>query len=308
MFSEAKASSNYKRLQRFFRGFALKYVEVAGFVLKHVPMGDEGWVVTIDRTIWHLGKTPINILVLGIVWGSVTIPVVWCVLPKKGNSNTGERIDLLDRFLAVVEPEKIAWILADREFIGEDWFGALIDRKIDYSIRIRENFVTTNSRGDLVPVCQLFRGLKPNQVRVLRKPRVICGQALYISGTISARGEYLIVVSHRYAYEAIEQYAQRWTIETLFGCMKTRGFNLEQTHITDPERMERLFALVVIAATWAYAVGEWIEQQTPVKLKKHGRRPVGIFRQGLNFLINIILNCDVKSDPFSAALRVLSCT
>ena len=29
----------------------------------------------------------------------------------------------------------------------------------------------------------------------------------------------------------IEDYYQRWHIETLFGCLRSRGFDLEATHI-----------------------------------------------------------------------------
>ena len=31
----------------------------------------------------------------------------------------------------------------------------------------------------------------------------------------------------------IEDYYQRWHIETLFGCLKSRGFDLEATHMTE---------------------------------------------------------------------------
>ncbi len=41
----------------------------------------------------------------------------------------------------------------------------------------------------------------------------------------------------------IDDYAQRWGIETLFGIFKSRGFNLEDTHLIDSERLSRLFAL-----------------------------------------------------------------
>ena len=36
-------------------------------------------------------------------------------------------------------------------------------------------------------------------------------------------------------------------IETLFGIFKSRGFNLEDTHLVDSERLSRLFALLTIA-------------------------------------------------------------
>jgi hypothetical protein len=76
------------------------------------------WVLTLDRTSWQFGRVAIDVLVLGIVWRGVTWPVLWTVLEKRGNSNTAERIAGLQRCVAIVGPERIAWLLADRELVG----------------------------------------------------------------------------------------------------------------------------------------------------------------------------------------------
>ena len=54
----------------------------------------------------------------------------------------------------------IACLLADREFIGKDWFKYLIDKNILFRIRIKSNTQVANSRGGLVPVRNLFRHLR----------------------------------------------------------------------------------------------------------------------------------------------------
>jgi len=55
--------------------------------------------------------------------------------------------------------------------------------------------------------------------------------------------------------EAVSSYKERWQIETAFKAMKTNGFNIEDTHLADIDRIERLFAVMIIAFTWAYLVG-----------------------------------------------------
>ena len=113
----AKIESNYKLLQRFFRGFSMDYALIARLMARLVPV--EGpWYLTIDRTNWKFGKVNINILVLGIAYQGIAFPLMWSVLPKAGNSNTQERIELIERFLAVFGREQIIALLADREFIG----------------------------------------------------------------------------------------------------------------------------------------------------------------------------------------------
>ncbi|MDV2996776.1 MAG: hypothetical protein N4J56_006481 [Chroococcidiopsis sp. SAG 2025] len=94
---KAKTESNYKRLQRFFRHFELNYYDLAKLVvgLMEIP---QPWVLSIDRTTWEFGNCTINILMLGVVHNRVAFPLLWWMLDKRGNSNTGERIDLLEEF------------------------------------------------------------------------------------------------------------------------------------------------------------------------------------------------------------------
>jgi hypothetical protein len=50
------------------------------------------------------------------------------------------------------------------------------------------------------------------------------------------------------------RYGLRWEIETLFGCLKGRGFNLEDTRVVGYLRMKKLFVLPVIAFCWSHKV------------------------------------------------------
>ncbi len=105
---KAKVDSHYKRLQRFFRGFDLDYDDLARLLVRLAPVGDGPWRLTMDRTNWQFGKVDINVLVLGIAYRGIALPVFWSVLDKAGNSNTAERIALMERFLAVFGPDRIA--------------------------------------------------------------------------------------------------------------------------------------------------------------------------------------------------------
>ena len=60
------------------------------------------------------------------------------------------------------------------------------------------------------------------------------------------------------AYGLLDAYKKRWGIEVLFANLKSRGFDLEATHLVHEERIEKLIALLAIAFTWAHIVGEWI--------------------------------------------------
>lgn len=62
-------------------------------------LGLEGksWVLAMDRTNWHFGRSIINFLMISVEWDGIGIPLIWTLLPKEGNSNTAERIALFDR-------------------------------------------------------------------------------------------------------------------------------------------------------------------------------------------------------------------
>lgn len=70
---------------------------------------------------------------------------------------------------------------------------------------------------------------------------------VYIGALRLQDNSLLTIITPNYSPTMIEDYAQRWGIETLFGIFKSRGFNLEDTHLIDSERLSKLFALLTIA-------------------------------------------------------------
>ena len=71
--------------------------------------------------------------------------------------------------------------------------------------------------------------------------------------------EFCIVISFNKPEESLEKYAKRWQIETLFKAFKSSGFNLEDTHVTQMDRIEKLVLLVMLAFVWCYKIGDYID-------------------------------------------------
>jgi hypothetical protein len=305
---KAQTESHYKRLQRFFRGFELDYYEVARLVVGMMQIPPP-WVLSLDRTNWQFGGCVFNILMLGVVHQGVAFPLLWVMLNKQGNSNQGERIDLLDDFLTVFPTVEVAYITGDREFLGELWIDYLQNtRHLPLRIRIRQSEMLYDGRRAL-KASVLLSHLQPGQQQVLKKRRRLWGHWLYISASRLDDGDRLIVVSDAKPKQALSDYGQRWGIETLFGCLKTRGFCLESTHLRDPERLSRMLALLSIALCWAFRVGEWTNQHKPIVLKKHGRPARSLFRAGFDHLRKVLLNLtETPNSDFIDVLNFLSCT
>lgn len=306
--SGALPESSYKRLQRFFGGFSVSQEQILRFVERRLPTGNGSWVLLMDRTNWKLGRCSINLLVIAVARDHVAVPIYWTCLPQAGASNTAQRIAAISVVLKAIDRRRIAWLLADREFIGAEWFKYLIKQKIDFSIRVRENLSVTGANARSMMLSRMFVSLAKGASTTLRHARTVCGCRLYLAARRNEKGELMIVVAPRYAHHAIQQYRTRWQIETLFGCLKTRGFDLEATHMTKAERLEKLFAVLTIAAVWALEVGLWIDEHEPAKLKSHSRRAVSSFRRGVDWIISILCNFQRRADDFRHALSLLSCT
>ena len=298
----AKRDSNYKRLQRFFKAFDLDQQKVAKVLLALVPEPGP-FIVSIDRTNWKLGYANINILMAGIVYRGICIPLAWILLDKRGNSNTAERKQLMKKLLKVLDKDQITCVVADREFIGDDWFTYLEETGLFYGIRIRENALVTSAKGE-TPVRVLFSDLRIDKTRYLRKPRHIYGHKLYLS-VLRLRDELLIVASNRKDIKALTYYARRWGIEVLFAAFKSRGFDLEQTHLTKPDRLEKLITLLSLAMLWALLVGSWESEHKPIAIKNHGRKENSFFRLGLDQLQYALLNMYEKWHTFYQYLNLL---
>ena len=283
LIGKAKEESNYKRIIRFFRYFEICYQTIALMIVKLIEI-KAPWVIIMDRTEWGYGKSWINILMISIAYKGVSFPICWKMLNKRGNSNTEERKDLINKFVEIFGVESIKFLLADREFIGKKFFSYLIIKKIDFRIRIKENTIVNNGNGGLVEVRKLFAHLEINRALVLQKKRSIWSISVCLSGMRLEDGEYLILVAPQFTHSGCEDYLLRWNIETLFGCLKSRGFCLEESHLTDSEKLKKLIAILAIAFSWAFLVGLFLSQQKPIKLKKHGRLAKSIFRLGFDYL------------------------
>lgn len=298
----ADIDSHYRRLQRFFKHVQLQPAHLATFVLACLP--NAPYTLALDRTQWMLGNIPINFLVLSVVHDGIAFPLFFRLLAKKGNSNTQERIELLDQFLTVVGRDKIECLTADREFIGADFFAWLRDHHIPFCIRIRHDMKVSRTTGALSPARNFFRSLPRSTSCCLIGPRLVCGHWLWVAGMHLQSGAYLIVVSNRPGHRILEVYRRRWQIEVLFEALKSRGFNLEETRLREARRLETLGRVLTIAFCWAWYVGAWQHRVVkPLALKTHQRPAKSLFRYGFDAIRQAVLTA---ADSWHRLERVLN--
>ena len=305
MDSPAQQGSCLRRIQRFFADFSIDKDKIAAVLFSLLPC-KSNLVISIDRTNWQFGKTDINIFMLSVCYDGVAFPVLWKMLPKKGNSNGKERIALLNRFIKIFGKACIEAIVADREFIGNDWLMFLQSEQLAYHIRIKDNMWFTKPGGEKLRMSWLLQGCRIREGYHHPKMLYLDQALVYVSGMKLNNGEYLIIVSYNQQHQALHSYKQRWQIETMFKAFKTKGFNMEDTHLRDTDRIDKLVAVVSIAFTWAYKAGIYAHQHIkPIIIKKHGRKAHSFFKYGLKFITNALL---VHPHQLICFINVLSCT
>lgn len=273
--ASATPNSNYRRIQRFFADFSFDTDLFGRLMLSLLPQ-KEDLIISIDRSNWQLGSFHINILMLSVAYKGIAFPITCHLLGKAGNSNRSERRLLLERFLGLVAPHRILAVVADREFIGKDWFADLTAYQLPFYIRIKHNALI-GSKGRTRHVRKYFQALAVGEIKFLPKRCWVYGHRLQLVG-VKLQGDYLIIATNAKPKHALALYTQRWEVETLFAALKSRGFNLEASHLQHDERISKLLALLAIAFAWAHLVGEWLHEQKPIPIKKHGRLAKSFFR------------------------------
>lgn len=310
MGGKAKAESNLRKIQRFFAGFVIEEGIIQKIIFSLLPI-EPPYRISLDRTNWKFGKTDINILMISICYQGIAIPLIWKLLPKRGNSNSSERHELLSRYIQLFGTSSIECIIADREFIGTDWFDGLINKSIPFYIRIKGNMWIDQPGKGGKKAFWLFNSLPLNAAYHHRKIVLIDNVYVYLSGmrvlNKNNKIEFVIVASYRYDPNALNVYKDRWQIETMFKGLKTSGFNLENTHLTDLERISKLLSILCIAFIWAYNTGIYRHNNIePIKIKKHGRKAYSFFKYGLIFIAHAFL-CSIIQH-IEILVKILSCT
>ena len=217
--------SRYRRLQDFFLKARVCYKSIARFQLSRMLKPKEGYTLSMDRTNWQFGRKHINFLVVSVVAGTVAVPLFWKVLPKKtkrGNSNTYQRIALMNRLLSVLPVKDIFVLTMDREFVGKEWLKYLDDKGIAFIARIKMNIQIDGQRADVLAA------------KILAEHRQDAGRCqsygldlFFACKNITcngARDTKLLVVSNRFSgKQALSIYKKRWGIERLFWHLKRKA-------------------------------------------------------------------------------------
>jgi hypothetical protein len=115
------------------------------------------------------------------------------MLDKKGNSSTAERKKLIEQILAIIPKDRIELILADREFVGEEWLKYLSNQALSFAIRMKKCEQVRYPYGGKMKLGKYFAGMQVGESKTL-ETTIFNGVAIKITCLQLEREQLLQVI------------------------------------------------------------------------------------------------------------------
>lgn len=293
---KAKHSSRNQRIYRFFRDQVFNYDQVAKFILG--IFSSNNYIIALDRTCWKFGKKDINILFLVIVIGKISVPIYWYPLDHGGACSSWLMEEIMMRFIGNFGVHKIKYLLADREFMSKDWLNFLIRKQLKFAIPLRKDMlIRIKDSLQTKPVGGSFNYLKPFEY--IEVEAVLWGHPIKLSAYKNDKNELMVVAaSGDIDVNVFALYKCRWSIERLFKHLKSSGFDIEKSHITNPDRFVKLVAVCAIACAIIIKNGLIQNQLKPIRIRTRKTKPkqlVSFFTYGLDHIRNCLKQLKIKA-------------
>ena len=243
-------------------------------------------------------------LMVSVIYAHRAIPIGGLVIEgEKGHFPTETHLTLLREVKARVPETATVIFLGDGEFDSPELQAEVEGYAWEYACRTAKNIQ--------IGVAEKWMSLADLQVtrgqRVFRKgvwfTKAAYGPVMVIAWWGARYKEPIYLVSNMTSVQrACDWYRKRMHIETFFSDQKSRGFQLDRSHLSDPERVQRLMFAAGLAYLWVIDLGTVAHADAWLPVIHRRRRcDLSLFQVGLR-LLDYLLNHD-QPIPSSFALE-----
>ena len=246
--------------------------------------------IVIDRSQWR----SINLLMVSLVYNRRSIPIYFCLLPKKGNSNLTQQKTVLEPSFELLKDYKIV-VLGDREFCSVDlakWLSE--EEKVYFSLRLKKNEYVELEEQIWFQLKEL--GLAPGVALFYQGVRVTKTKGFGGFNLATKYGRkyrkkspkepWYIFTNLDSLSSATSAYSKRMGIEEMFRDFKSGGYNLEITQVTG-ERLIALILLISLAYSLSTFNGKSIKNKGISNYVTRPTEPRRIYPRHSNFSIGL---------------------
>lgn len=269
--------------------------------LKHDQVSYDRWMLPVAQALLALlARQPLVFVIDGstvargcmslmvsVLYRHRALPIAWVVVKaRKGHLSEALHCEVLEQLKVLVPNGADVTILGDGEFDGTDWQQAITEATWRYVCRTASDILlhvgeSTIAMRDLAVERGSAVGLEGASVTAARYGPV---NAIAVWEALYEAPLYL-VTNHTDLEHAIVLYRRRAQIETFFSDQKSRGFRIDRSHLSDPERVARLMIATALAYLWVVYLGvvACAERDT-CRFVRKDRRDLSLFSLGLRFI------------------------
>ena len=227
-------------------------------------------------------------LMVSIIYEKRSIPIAWLTVKgSKGHLPEDVHLELFRKIQGVFPPNCDIIFLGDGEFDSIGLQKAVIEAGWSYVCRTAKNCIIVD--GD--DVFSLSEVCIDTSEEVLGIQNVGFTHDAYpvvqviIWWAKGYKDPIYLVTNMECAEEACHYYKYRFRIETFFSDQKSRGFNLQQSHISDPDRIARFLIVTCLAYVWIIYLGVQVRDKVPVLKMIHraDRCDLSLFQLGIRY-------------------------
>jgi hypothetical protein len=301
---DAQERSKQRRAQRLLANPRLDVPRAQRRLLARVLQGRRGRLdLVLDATTTgataHQAGTVTVVLALG--WHGRALPLVWrsWTADAPGQNWSAAIQEMLAMVQALLSPDVQVLLLADRGLSGAPlahaaqalgWHYLL---RVQYRTRVCHPDGTVQSLAQVVPTpgtqclltdVHIWKKGHPSWATTPRANVVAVWRAV-------DREPWLLVTDLPASLRRCTDYRHRTWEEELFRDLKSFGWQWQRSRVRQPERVERLLLVLVLATLWIAALAQRVLKRgwRPL-LEERSRRCYSTFHLGLRWLTRLLTN------------------
>lgn len=288
----AKPASLEKRFQRFVKNerfdVQTNYLPFAHLILAH--LADKPLVLAMDGSTVGRGCMA---LMVGVIYHKRAIPLAWIVYRgKKGHTDAEHHIAILTHLLPLIPSGAKVILLGDGEYDTVEMLTWVRDNTHwQYVVRTSKSNLITHGDQQYA-----LRDLCGGQGSITAAHDALFtlqefGPVMAVAWWGKKYDDPIFLISNcASAGEACDYYSRRFRVETLFSDKKSRGFHIEKSHLSDPDRLVTLLLATSLAYIWLIHLGMLVfhdEAKRSLVDRTH-RTDKSLFRLGLDWLKHVL--------------------
>jgi hypothetical protein len=226
-------------------------------------------------------------LMVSLVYAGRALPIAWLVITGvKGHFPADTHVQLLREVKARVPEMATVTFLGDGEFDSPELQAEANGYGWDYVCRTAKN-IQISADGE---AWSSLEDLAVRGQRAFRKGVLFTkdayGPVMVVAWWGAQYTDPIYLVSNLTSVQAAcEWYRKRAHIETFFSDQKSRGFQLDKSHLSDPDRVARLMLAACLAYLWVIYLGTVAQQEGwQALIHRRARCDLSLFQLGLRLL------------------------